>query len=97
MYDTDTLPLLFLDKIIEAASSLDIPEMKAIEIVLSRVNDNNGHQYQQQLDKIRTMVNEKVSMQYLPSTINTQGGAFVTGGHFQTGVEFNAQKLIGKK
>jgi hypothetical protein len=86
-----------LDKIIEAASSLDIPEMNAIEITLSRANDKNGHLYQQKLDEFRAMKDEKVSMQYLPSTINTQGGAFVTGGYFQTGVEFNAQKLIGKK
>lgn len=83
-----------LDKVIEAASSLDVQEMKALELMLSRANDNNNHLYQQKLDELRAMIDEKVGMQYLPSTVNTQGGAFVTGGNFQTGVEFNAQKQI---
>lgn len=86
-----------LDKVIEAASSLDVQEMKALELMLSRANDNNNHLYQQNLDELRAMIDEKVGMQYLPSTVNTQGGAFVTGGHFQTGVEFNAQKQIGNQ
>ena len=85
------------DKIIEEAKSLDVQEMKVIELVLSRINDSSGHQYQQKLDELRAMIDEKVSMQYLPSTINTQGGAFVTGGRFQTGVEFNALKRIEKR
>ena len=86
-----------LDKVIEAASSLDVQEMKALELMLSRANDNNNHLYQQNLDELRAMIDEKIGMQYLPSTVNTQGGAFVTGGHFQTGVEFNAQKQIGNQ
>ena len=43
------------------------------------------------------MINEKVSMQYMPTSVNTQGGAFVTGGHFQSGVEFVAQKRLEAK
>ena len=34
-----------LNKIIEEAKALDVTEMKALELVLSRANDNNGHQY----------------------------------------------------
>lgn len=86
-----------LDKIIEEAKALDLSEMKALELVLSRANDNNGHKYQQLLNKLRIMIDEKVNLQYLPSSVNTQGGAFVTGGHFQTGVEFVAQKRIESK
>ncbi|MBE6275088.1 MAG: hypothetical protein E7096_01865 [Bacteroides sp.] len=86
-----------LNKIIEEAKALDVTEMKALELVLSRANDNNGHQYQYILDSLRKMIDEKVGLQYLPSSVNTQGGAFVTGGHFQTGVEFVAQKGIESK
>ena len=86
-----------LNKIIEEAKALDVTEMKALELVLSRANDNNGHQYQYILDSLRKMIDEKVGLQYLPSSVNTQGGAFVTGGHFQTGVEFVAQKGIDSK
>ena len=86
-----------LNKIIEEAKALDVTEMKALELLLSRANDNNGHQYQYILDSLRKMIDEKVGLQYLPSSVNTQGGAFVTGGHFQTGVEFVAQKGIESK
>ena len=86
-----------LNKIIEEAKHLEVPEMKALEYALSRVNDHNGHQFQQPLDKLREMINEKVSMQYMPTSVNTQGGAFVTGGHFQSGVEFVAQKRLEAK
>ena len=86
-----------LNKVIDEAKSLDVSEMKALELVLSRANDNNGHQFQPLLDNLRKIIDEKVSMQYLPSSVNTQGGAFVTGGHFQTGVEFVAQKRIESK
>lgn len=86
-----------LNKVIEEAKALDISEMKALELALSRANDHNGHRFQPLLDNLRKMIDEKVSMQYLPSSVNTQGGAFVTGGHFQTGVEFVAQKRIEAK
>lgn len=86
-----------LNKIIEEAKALDVTEMKALELVLSRANDNNGHQYQYILDSLRKMIDEKVGLQYLPTSVDTHGGAFVTGGHFQTGVEFVAQKRIESK
>ena len=86
-----------LDKIIEEAKALDVSEMKVLELVLSRANDNNGHKYQKLLDKLRNIIDEKVGLQYLPSSVNTQGGAFVTGGYFQTGVEFIAHKGIEAK
>lgn len=86
-----------LNIIIEEAKVLDVPELKALELVLSRANDNNGHQYQYILDSLRKMIDEKVSLHYLPTSVDTQGGAFVTGGHFQTGVEFVAQKRIESK
>ena len=86
-----------MNKIIEEAKNMEVSEMKALEYVLSRANDHNGHQFQQPLDKLREIINEKVSMQYLPSSVNTQGGAFVTGGHFQAGVEFVAQKRLEAK
>ena len=95
--NTDINACYELNKIIEEAKALDVSEMKALELILSRANDNNGHKYQSLLDSLRKMIDEKVGMQYLPSSVNTQGGAFVTGGHFQTGVEFVAQKRIEAK
>ena len=95
--DTNVANGYELNKIIEEAKHMEVSEMKALEYALSRANDHNGHQFQQPLDRLREMINEKVSMQYLPSSVNTQGGAFVTGGHFQTGVEFIAQKGIEAK
>lgn len=90
--DTDGLNLL-----IEEAMKLDLEAMKAIEWSLSRANDNNHHRYQPILDKLRKAIDEKVNLQYLPSSVNTQGGAFIAGGEFQTGVEFVAQKRIESK
>lgn len=86
-----------LNKIIEEAKALDVSEMKVLELILSRANDNNGHQYKCILDSLRKMIDEKVGLQYLPTSVDTNGGAFVTGGHFQTGVEFVAQKRIESK
>lgn len=86
-----------LNKIIEEAKALDVSEMKVLELILSRANDNNGHQYKCILDSLRKMIDEKVGLQYLPTSVDTHGGAFVTGGHFQTGVEFVAQKRIESK
>ena len=95
--NTDIKACIELNKIIEEVKHMEVPEMKALEYALSRANDHNGHQFQQPLDRLREMINEKVSMLYLPTSVNTQGGAFVTGGHFQTGVEFIAQKGIEAK
>lgn len=86
-----------LNRIIEEAKDLDVTEMKALELVLSRANDNNGHQYQYELDSLRKMIDEKISLRYLPTSVDTHGGAFVTGGHFQTGVKFVAQQSIESK
>lgn len=86
-----------LSIIIEKAKALDVTEMKAIELVLSRANDDNGHKFQCLLDSLRKMIDKKVGLQYLPTSVDTHGGAFVTGGHFQTGVEFVAQKRIESK
>ena len=83
-----------LKRIIEEVALLDVSDMKAFEYVLSRANDNSGHSFQLVLDELRKKIDEKVGLQYLPTSVNTQGGAFVTGGQFQTGVEFNAQKSI---
>ena len=45
-----------LNKIIEEAKALDVTEMKALELVLSRANDNNGHKYQYILDNYRIFI-----------------------------------------
>lgn len=86
-----------LGKIMDEVKSMDVSDMKAFELALSRANDKNGHCFQSQLDKLRKTIDEKTSLQYLPSSINTQGGPAIMGGQFQTGVEFVAQKRIGQK
>lgn len=86
-----------LNKVIEEVSLLEVTDMKAFEYILSRANDNSGHNFQLALNELRKKIDKKVCLQYLPSSVNTQGGPFVTGGQFQTGVEFVAQKRIESK
>jgi len=86
-----------LGKIMDELKSMDISDMKAFELVLSRANDKYGHCFQSQLNELRKFVDEKTRLQYSPSTINTQGGPAIMGGQFQEGVEFVAQKGIEAK
>lgn len=86
-----------LGKIMDEVKSMDVSDMKAFELALSRANDKYGHCFQSQLDELRKSVDEKTRLQYLPSSINTQGGPAIMGGQFQTGVEFVAQKRIEPK
>lgn len=83
--------------VIGEAMNFGVSEMRLVENLLSRINDKNGHRFQPLLDNFRQAIDRKIETEHLPSTVNTQGGAFVTGGHFQTGVEFVAQKRIESK
>lgn len=83
-----------LVQMVNEAKQFDVSGMRTVENLLSRMNDKNEHRFQSLLDEFRQAIDEKVGMQHLPSTVNTQGGAFITGGRFSQGVEIIAEKRI---
>ena len=50
--DTNVANGYELNKIVEEAKNLDVSEMKVLELILSRANDNNGYKYQCLLDSL---------------------------------------------
>lgn len=87
----------WITKMVNEAKGFEVSEMRLVENLLSRINDQSNYRFQPLLDDFRQTIDEKIKTKHLPSTVNTQGGAFITGGEFQTGVEFVAQKRIESK
>lgn len=87
---------MVLDELVSVVLKMDIEDQKVAERLFSRYNDNNNHVIQQYVDKIRQHTDQCNKNQNLPTTINTGGGAVVTGGLFNN-TQFVAQKQLENK
>ena len=81
-------------RIVCEAKHFEVPEMRMVETLLSRINDKSNHRFQSLLNQLRQDIDEKVGVQHFPSTVNTQGGPLIMHSEVKEGVNFYANKQL---
>ena len=83
-------------RLVDEALKLDVDTMKTTELVLARINDCHEHVFQNELDRLRRGTDAKIEAQTLRHSVmhvNTHGGTAIVGGRFESGIEFETQKI----
>ncbi|MCR5362245.1 MAG: hypothetical protein K6E73_09560 [Bacteroidales bacterium] len=52
-----------IEELVEESLGMSVDAMQAVEIVLSRLNDKQGHRFQEQLNTLRKTIDEKSKLQ----------------------------------
>ena len=87
----------WITKMVNEAKGFEVSEMRLVENLLSRINDQSNHRFQPLLDNFRQTIDGKIKTKHMPSTVNTQGGPLIMNSEVKEGVSFFANKQLESK